>query len=192
MTKAMLDANVMVYAAAELADPVQYSDMHRMQLASKRLLSSNADLSISAVAWAEVLRNVTPDRRKALEPYSSKMVVVPFDAQAAECAAALLDKYRRLEDVCDWCLGVKHGGPCKKCERSLSRQQKVNDAFIIAVADCQGDGAVLYSFDKGVHDMGRHARCKVLEPPEPEHQAELFENVTAPLLPMGEIDPAAT
>jgi ribosomal protein L40E len=90
--------------------------------------------------------------------------VEAVDGAAADLAVKLLAQRNTNEKVCSRCLGADSGHKCTKCGRSVSAQQRLNDAMIAATADVRA--VTLYAFDTGVLSFTQYVgRCRIERPP---------------------------
>jgi predicted nucleic acid-binding protein len=170
----MVDTQVLCYAVADPAGAGAGTPLAEMCLASKVRLARMDVVRISAVVWFEICR--MPAMRAALAPFESRFFVDPFDGRVAEVAAALVEKCRNAENRCPECWAAKDAQPCKRCGANLSRQQRINDALIVATASEARDVETLYSFDGGVLSFAEHVTgVEVKRPPSPH--GDLFENL---------------
>lgn len=162
----LIDTQVFVYA---ICVPIAGEDeqLAKLKLSAKQVTAANADLVISSITMLEILRGLRDDAVPAFNALMAKTRVEAVTAATAERANELLRARGPNEVICEKCLGSVQSTPCSKCNRHVSRPQKLNDALILATADTVSDITLLYSEDGGIHHMAPHARSRVEHLPNP-------------------------
>jgi len=163
----MVDTQILIYATYTSAKKSKDAEITTRHQTSLELLQRLPAVRVSAVAWFEFLRGLRADERKKMEPILAKVVVERFDGPIAEVANELLLKRTgsREGPACMRCLSTKNSETCPKCSRTYSAQQRLNDAIIVATAQVIGTVDTLWSYDRGVIELGRFAAdCKVSQP----------------------------
>lgn len=160
----MVDTNVLIYACAHPRnDPLHRSLCEKSTILVKQL----EIVRLSAITWMEYQRRAKPHEQERLRSFYTKLRVLSVDARIAQVAIDLIDRRGdKKEKFCSECLSAVAWAPCSACGRNKSAQQRLNDALVVATAECTGDVKTLYSFDGGVLSLGKHARdCIVRDPP---------------------------
>ncbi len=133
---AMVDTNIVIYAMrrARAADP---DDLREMLASSSALIRQLSYIRVSAVTVVEVMRGLRPEERarKDVQSIFGRFQVEPVDSSAADLAVKLLEERNKGERVCPRCLCSDTEHACPKCHRTVSSQQKLNDAMIAATAE---------------------------------------------------------
>jgi predicted nucleic acid-binding protein len=162
----LIDTQVFVYA---ICVPIVGEDekLARLKLSAKQITAANADLVISSITMLEILRGLRGEALPDFNALMAKTRVEAITAATAERANELLRARGPNEVICEKCLGSVQMLPCSKCNRNISRAQKLNDALILATADTVPDITLLYSEDGGIHHMAAFARSKVERLPDP-------------------------
>jgi predicted nucleic acid-binding protein len=166
-TTEMVDANVLSYGVIGGPDD---KDLQRREchFASRALIERLASVRVSAIAWAEFKRILRPAEVQRADALLKSTYIEKVDAAVVDAATKLLNDYRRVEKVCPTCYGSEESSPCKTCKRMLSRQQRLNDSFILATAVVLPDVATLYTYDQGIKELAKHTGgCDVKQPPNP-------------------------
>jgi predicted nucleic acid-binding protein len=161
----MVDTLVLVYASMTTSRTTKDPAAGARHETCLDLLRRLPSVRVSAIAWLEYTRLLRPDEYQRMEPILRKVVVERLDRPIVEFAGELLRKRRATEHVCPRCLGSDRSETCAKCGKRYSAQQRLNDALIVSTAQVLETVETLWSFDGGVHELGRYcASCQVRRP----------------------------
>jgi predicted nucleic acid-binding protein len=164
-----VDTHVLVYAISKPV-PAKKMKAHeaaklaQLQTAAKLLFGENDVIAVSAISVLEVMRGLTDDERPAFEALTTKLRIEAVTGPVAIRADALLRARGQKEKLCRRCLGSTLQTPCTTCQANVSRQQRLNDALILATADELQDVDLAYSEDSGVQDLAGYATAVRVEP----------------------------
>jgi predicted nucleic acid-binding protein len=162
MTLVTVDTNILIWGVRGTCTPGQEEMLDRSAAIVKNI-QRNHDLALTAICVAEYLA-LSTDQEAAdeLKILQEQFRILPFDAKAAKISAKL---FRDRNEV---------------TELANTRRTEIKaDTQIVACAVAHGV-QLLYSNDKGIRALGKHARMRVLDVPEVQserglRQSELFD-----------------
>lgn len=145
----MVDTQILIYAlrVARKGDP---PDVKTLSLSSQHLLVTHPRAHISAISVIEVLRGLKDDEAQTFTGLLRRSEVRAVSAPISIRAHELLSARGKAETLCPKCLNTLKASPCGKCQAQISRQQRINDALIVATAEQAPDVDILYTNDSGV------------------------------------------
>lgn len=150
----MVDTQILIYAlrAARKGDS---RDVKTLSLSSQHLLATHPRACVSAISVVEVLRGLKDDEAQTFTDLLRKIEVRAVSAPISIRAHELLSARGKAETLCSKCLNTLKASPCGKCQAQISRQQRLNDALIVATAEQARDVEVLYTNDNGVLSLAK-------------------------------------
>src|SRR5260221_296738 len=128
----LVDTSVVI-CALRPARKGDSNDVRVLCLSAKRLLAEK-DFCLSSISLLEVLRGLKENEMPAFQQFAVRGDVRPVTAAVAERAWELLKDRGINQKVCRRCLGARDTSPCAECGANVSRQQRLNDALIVATA----------------------------------------------------------
>jgi predicted nucleic acid-binding protein len=176
----MVDTQVLVYASMATARTSRDPGIQGMHQTSLDLLHRLPVIRVSVIAWFEFIRLLRTEDEKRMAALLEKVVVERVDRPIVEFAATLLKERRAAEKVCDCCLGSARSEKCTKCGKAYSAQQRLNDALIVSTANVLETVKTLWSFDRGVLELGTY--CKLCDVQRPQSDIPLFDPEANPAI----------
>ncbi len=149
---AMVDTQIPIYA---LRTPKTRDSQEArvLTLSAQRLMQTNPTACISSLSVLEVLRGLRAAEETAFRTMLRRLDVRAVTGPVAIRAHALLLARGPREGICPRCLSTVKSSPCGRCNALVSRQQRLNDALIVATAEHAPDVDVLYTNDDGMLAM---------------------------------------